>query len=123
MPQRRGRINYSGRHPLVREELQKISTHGMVGEFAFFFGEGGFFMLHPFSRTELLIGKEGLQKLAMAKVAVFGLGGVGSFAAEALARSGVGNLVLIDHDAITITNINRQLPATLNTVGRLKVEV
>ncbi|MGI6574577.1 MAG: tRNA threonylcarbamoyladenosine dehydratase [bacterium] len=80
-------------------------------------------MLHPFSRTELLIGKEGLQRLAMAKVAVFGLGGVGSFAVEALARSGVGNLVLIDHDVITITNINRQLLATLNTVGRLKVEV
>lgn len=80
-------------------------------------------MVHRFKRTELLIGKEGLKKLYNAKVAVFGIGGVGSFAAEALARAGVGNLVLIDHDDICITNINRQVHAVTGTVGHPKVEV
>ncbi len=80
-------------------------------------------MVHRFKRTELLIGKEGLKKLYNSKVAVFGIGGVGSFAAEALARAGVGNLVLIDHDDICITNINRQVHAVTGTVGRPKVEV
>ena len=64
-------------------------------------------MLSQFSRTELLIGKEGLEKLKNAKVAIFGIGGVGSFVAEGLARAGVGNLVLIDNDDICLTNINR----------------
>ena len=80
-------------------------------------------MLHEFSRCELLIGTERLDKLKKSKVAVFGVGGVGSFTVEALARSGVGHLVLIDDDCVCLTNINRQLPATRKTVGRPKVEV
>jgi len=80
-------------------------------------------MLHEFSRTELLIGKEGLNKLKNAKVAVFGIGGVGTFAVEGLARSGVGKFVLVDDDCVCLTNINRQLHATRNTVGKPKVEV
>ena len=80
-------------------------------------------MLHEFSRTELLIGKEALDKLKLSKIAVFGVGGVGSFAVEALVRSGVGKFVLIDDDCICLTNINRQLHATRKTVGKPKVEV
>ncbi len=80
-------------------------------------------MLHPFSRTELLLGEAALKKLAAAKVAVFGLGGVGGYAVEALARSGIGALDLIDHDSISLTNINRQILATHDTVGRMKAEV
>lgn len=75
------------------------------------------------NRTEQLIGADNLKKLAAARVAVFGLGGVGSYVAEALARSGVGALDLIDKDVIDVTNINRQLYATHDTVGRAKVEV
>ncbi|HEY8500171.1 MAG TPA: tRNA threonylcarbamoyladenosine dehydratase, partial [Clostridia bacterium] len=80
-------------------------------------------MQHEFSRTELLIGKEALDKLSKSKVAIFGIGGVGSFAVEGLTRAGVGNLVLVDHDTVCPTNINRQLPATVKTIGRPKVEV
>ena len=80
-------------------------------------------MLHRFTRTELLIGEEGLAKLAVSTVAVFGVGGVGSFAVEALARAGIGRLVLIDYDDICLTNINRQLHALEDTVGRPKVEL
>ncbi len=80
-------------------------------------------MPNQFSRTELLLGKEGMEKLRESRVAVFGLGGVGGYAAEALARSGVGALDLIDHDKICLTNINRQIYATLNTVGEYKAEV
>lgn len=80
-------------------------------------------MVHRFSRTEMLIGREGLDILAKSRVAVFGIGGVGSFAAEALARSGVGTLVLVDYDDVCVTNINRQIHATTSTVGRAKVEV
>lgn len=80
-------------------------------------------MLHQFSRTELLIGPDALEKLAQSKVAVFGIGGVGSFTVEALVRAGVGKLVLIDDDCICLTNINRQLHATRKTVGKPKVEV
>lgn len=80
-------------------------------------------MVHEFSRTELLIGASGVRNLSQRKVAIFGIGGVGSFAVEALARSGVGNLVLVDHDTICVTNINRQIHATHRTVGRPKVEV
>jgi len=80
-------------------------------------------MLGPFSRTELLLGKEGVEKLKKSTVAVFGVGGVGSFAVEALARSGVGRLILIDDDDVCITNINRQLHATTKTVGKPKVDV
>ena len=74
-------------------------------------------------RTEMLIGKEAVQKLEKAKVAVFGIGGVGSFVVEGLTRAGVENLVLIDPDDISITNLNRQIHATHSTVGKSKVEV
>lgn len=80
-------------------------------------------MLHQFSRTELLIGEEALQKLKNSKVAIFGIGGVGSYTAEGLARAGVGKLVLIDDDCVCLTNINRQLIATHKTIGKPKVEV
>ncbi|MED0654981.1 tRNA threonylcarbamoyladenosine dehydratase [Anoxybacillus geothermalis] len=80
-------------------------------------------MLHQFSRNELAIGPEGLQTLRNATVAVLGVGGVGSFAVEALARSGVGRLVLVDRDNVDITNINRQIHALLSTLGRPKVEL
>ncbi len=76
-----------------------------------------------FTRTELLIGSDGLAKLAQKKVAVFGVGGVGSFTVEALARSGIGSLTLVDYDEICITNLNRQIHALESTVGRPKVEV
>lgn len=76
-----------------------------------------------FSRTGLLIGKEGLDKLKSARIAVFGIGGVGAYVAEALARSGVGSLDLIDNDTVDISNINRQLIALTSTVGRFKTEV
>lgn len=80
-------------------------------------------MLHRFSRLELLVGSNGLHSLQTASVAIFGIGGVGSFATEALARSGIGRLRLVDHDAVSLTNINRQLPALENTIGQPKVEV
>ncbi len=80
-------------------------------------------MLHAFSRSEMLIGEEGLKKLKESKVAVFGIGGVGSYTVEALARSGVGKLVLIDHDEVCISNINRQIHATSKTVGQSKAEL
>ena len=77
--------------------------------------------MDPFSRTALLLGAESMEKLKNAKVAVFGLGGVGGYVAEALARSGVGALTLVDHDTISKSNINRQILATENTVGQDKV--
>ncbi len=80
-------------------------------------------MLHAFSRTELLIGKEGLKRLRESKVAVFGIGGVGSYAVEGLVRAGVGNFVLVDDDCICLTNLNRQLHATRKTIGKPKVVV
>jgi tRNA A37 threonylcarbamoyladenosine dehydratase len=80
-------------------------------------------MLHEFSREELLIGKDALNKLAKSKAAIFGIGGVGTFAVEGLVRSGIGKFVLVDDDCICLTNINRQLHATSKTVGRPKVEV
>ncbi|MBR7186325.1 MAG: tRNA threonylcarbamoyladenosine dehydratase [Clostridia bacterium] len=80
-------------------------------------------MLNQFSRTEQLFGKEGMEKLFSARVAVFGIGGVGSYSVEALARAGVGALDLIDDDKICLTNLNRQLLATHQTLGRYKVEV
>lgn len=79
-------------------------------------------MLGSFSRTELLIGGEGMEKLKNATVAIFGVGGVGSYTAEALARCNIGKLVLIDDDVICLTNINRQIHATTKTVGRAKVD-
>lgn len=76
-----------------------------------------------FSRTELLLGKAGLDRLATSTVAVFGLGGVGSFTTEALARAGVGHLVLVDHDVVDVTNVNRQLHALTSTVGKRKTDM
>jgi tRNA A37 threonylcarbamoyladenosine dehydratase len=78
--------------------------------------------MDPFSRTRLLLGNDSMEKLKNARVAIFGLGGVGGYVAEALARSGVGALELIDHDTISYTNINRQLLATVDTVGMDKAE-
>lgn len=78
--------------------------------------------MNQFSRTELLIGREGIEKLKGSTVAIFGIGGVGSYTAEALCRCGVGRLILIDYDDICITNINRQIHATRKTVGKSKVD-
>ncbi|XID93646.1 ThiF family adenylyltransferase [Paenibacillaceae bacterium WGS1546] len=80
-------------------------------------------MLHQFSRTELAIGPEGLEKLKGSTVAVLGIGGVGGIAAEALARSGIGRIILIDKDVVDITNINRQVHALTTTVGEPKAEL
>lgn len=80
-------------------------------------------MLNKFSRTELLLGGEAMKKLYKSRVAVFGIGGVGGFAAEALARSGVGGLDLFDNDRVSLTNINRQIIALTNTVGKYKTEL
>ncbi|MGN1012903.1 MAG: ThiF family adenylyltransferase [Clostridia bacterium] len=80
-------------------------------------------MLNQFSRTELLIGKDGLNSLRKAKVAIFGIGGVGSFVVEGLARAGVGNFILVDNDDVDITNLNRQIHATHSTIGKYKVDI
>ncbi|URN92942.1 MAG: tRNA threonylcarbamoyladenosine dehydratase [Candidatus Pristimantibacillus lignocellulolyticus] len=80
-------------------------------------------MLHQFSRTELAIGPEGLDKLKGSTIAILGIGGVGSMAAEALARTGVGRLILIDKDVVDITNINRQIHALITTVGQPKADL
>ena len=80
-------------------------------------------MINQFSRTELLIGQSGLEKLKNSRVAVFGLGGVGGYVAEALARSGIGTLDLIDNDKISLTNLNRQIYALYSTIGQYKVDV
>ena len=80
-------------------------------------------MDEKFSRTEMLIGNEGMDKLKDAKVAVFGIGGVGSFVCEGLARSGIGNFILIDYDKVDESNINRQIIATTKTIGRYKAEL
>ncbi len=79
--------------------------------------------LNAFSRAELLVGEEGIKKLSGSKVAIFGIGGVGTFVVEGLVRSGVGSFVLVDDDDICLTNINRQIHALRSTVGRSKVEV
>lgn len=80
-------------------------------------------MLNQFSRTELLIGKEAIEKLNQAKVAIFGIGGVGSFVVEALVRAGIENFILVDNDEVDETNLNRQIIATHETIGKPKVEV
>ena len=80
-------------------------------------------MSEQFSRTGLLLGETGLQKLSESRVAVFGVGGVGGYVVEALARSGVGALDLIDHDRVSLSNINRQIIALHSTVGEYKVDV
>lgn len=80
-------------------------------------------MKNEFTRTELLIGKTGVEKLKNSKVIVYGIGGVGSYVVEALARAGIGHIVIVDFDKVDITNINRQLLATHSTIGKDKVEV
>lgn len=80
-------------------------------------------MLNQFSRTELLIGKDGINKLSKSKVIIFGIGGVGSYAAEALARTGIYEFDLVDNDRVSLTNVNRQIIATTKTIGEYKVEV
>ncbi len=80
-------------------------------------------MPNQFSRTELLIGKEAVKKLNQSKVAIFGIGGVGSFVVEALVRAGVQNFILVDNDKVCLTNLNRQIIATRKTLGKYKVEV
>ena len=80
-------------------------------------------MLNQFSRTELLIGKENIEKLHNSKVAIFGIGGVGSFVVEGLVRAGIENFILVDNDTISLTNLNRQIIATTKTIGMPKVEV
>ena len=85
--------------------------------------KGKITMNNQFSRTEMLIGKENIEKLHSKKVAIFGIGGVGSFVLEALVRAGVENLVLVDKDEVDITNLNRQIIATHSTIGKPKVEV
>ncbi|KZE77450.1 hypothetical protein AV654_21715 [Paenibacillus elgii] len=80
-------------------------------------------MLHQFSRTELAIGPEGLEVMKNSTVAVLGIGGVGSIAAEALARTGVGRIIMIDKDVVDITNVNRQIHALMTTVGQPKAEL
>lgn len=80
-------------------------------------------MQNQFSRTELLIGKESIEKLNNAKVAIFGVGGVGSFVVESLARAGVQNFIIVDDDKVCLTNLNRQIIATYKTIGKYKVDV
>lgn len=80
-------------------------------------------MSNQFSRTEMLIGKNNLEKLKHSKVAIFGIGGVGSYVVEGLARVGVGNFILIDNDKVAESNLNRQIIATTKTIGKIKVEV
>ncbi|HBD93840.1 MAG: tRNA cyclic N6-threonylcarbamoyladenosine(37) synthase TcdA [Spirochaetes bacterium GWF1_31_7] len=80
-------------------------------------------MLHQFSRTEMIIGTDGLHTLRNSKIAVFGVGGVGSYAVEALARAGIGSFILVDDDLVCLTNLNRQIIATRKTIGKPKVEV
>lgn len=80
-------------------------------------------MLNQFSRTEILFGKEAMERLEKARVAVFGVGGVGGYTVEALARSGIGAIDLIDDDKVCLTNLNRQIIATRSTVGKYKVDV
>ena len=80
-------------------------------------------MLNQFSRTQLLFGPEAMERLSQCRVAVFGVGGVGGYAVEALVRSGIGALDLIDDDRVCLTNLNRQLHATRKTVGKYKVDV
>ena len=80
-------------------------------------------MLNAFSRSEILLKQEGIKKLAESRVAVFGVGGVGGYAAEAWARAGVGAIDLIDNDTVNVTNLNRQIIALVSTIGRYKTEV
>ena len=97
-----------------------------LAKIQFFFnliGRGADKMLNQFSRTELLIGKEGIEKLQNSKVAIFGIGGVGSFVVEGLVRAGVGHLIIVDNDKYDVTNKKRQLGALHSTIGKYKVDV
>lgn len=85
--------------------------------------KGGTFMLDRFSRSRMLLGEENMERLAKAKIAVFGIGGVGGYVVEALARTGVGSFLLVDDDTVSLTNINRQIIATEKTLGRYKADV
>ena len=78
--------------------------------------------MEQFTRTQLLLGEAAMRKLASSRVAVFGIGGVGGYTVEALARSGIGALDLIDNDRVALSNLNRQIIATLDTVGQYKVD-
>ena len=80
-------------------------------------------MESPWSRTEMLLGKKGIEKLSRARVAVFGIGGVGGYVCEALARTGIGKIDLFDADIVSESNLNRQIIATVKTIGKLKVDV
>lgn len=80
-------------------------------------------MNNQFSRTEMLIGEKGIEKLKKSKVAIFGIGGVGSYTLEALVRSGIGDFILVDKDVVDETNLNRQIIATTKTIGESKVEL
>lgn len=80
-------------------------------------------MSNQFARTELLLGKDGIEKIKKSKIAIFGIGGVGSYVVEGLARAGVSNFILVDKDVVDLTNLNRQLIATHSTIGKPKVEV
>ncbi len=127
-PLSRGRTKQAGGYPPAERRFIQVSINGTVGRPAPFTGvflwkENAHIMLHRFSRLELLVGDHGLTTLAAKHVAVFGLGGVGGHAAEALARSGVGQLTLVDYDDVCLTNMNRQLVALHSTVGRDKVDV
>lgn len=98
----------------------------MAGSNKPYHGMAGFLFMEDkmiFSRCEMLLGSNSMELLKKSKVAIFGIGGVGSFVVEALTRCGVGKLVLIDNDVIDKTNINRQIHANINTVGKIKVEV
>ena len=77
----------------------------------------------PWARTEMLLGKKGIEKLSKARVAIFGIGGVGGYACEALARTGIGKIDLFDSDIVSQSNLNRQIIATIKTIGKLKVDV
>ncbi len=98
----------------------KQRRNGIVGIIFIFLGDK---QMTQFSRTELLIGKENIDRLKQTAIAVFGVGGVGSYVVEALARCGIGKLILIDHDEVNITNINRQIPALHSTIAKKKVDV
>ena len=80
-------------------------------------------MSEQFSRTELLIGQEGIEKLKKSKVAIFGIGGVGSYVVEGLVRAGIEKIILVDNDIVSVSNLNRQLIATTKTIGKPKVKI
>ena len=116
-------MNAKGTH--LHMQVQNLGIDGIVGQL--FCPSEGFFILRRFAvdtqRIEMLLGQEKIAMLQKATVAVIGLGGVGSYVAEALCRSSIGTLLLIDADVVEPSNINRQLPALTSTIGRLKTEV